>query len=248
VPLKQVVFATDGVLDQAWVGRALALPKGTSLMTLDLTALESRLLGSRQVQSVMLRRRFADNTLAVNLRERTPVARVMVRDGAAAPVLRLVARDGVVYEGSGYERSGLERLPWLDGVALRRAAKGGFEPIASMGLVAGLLSAAEGLVPQLSAGWQVVSLARLAGDQEIIVRSREIPEIIFAAEDDYPRQLAKLDYIVDTLRTQGAPPVARVNLALGGQVPVALQETLRLAPARPALSPTISQPRQRRDF
>jgi cell division protein FtsQ len=248
VPLKQILFATDGVLDREWMDRNLALPKGTSLMSLNLAALENRLLASGQVEGVMLRRRFADNTLVVNVRERTPIARLMVQVGAGSPTLLLAARDGVVYTGSGYQRSTLEHLPWLDGVPLRRAAKGGFEPIENLALVASLLSAAEGLVPQLYPGWEVVSLARLANDREIIVRSREIPEIIFSAGDDYARQLAKLDYIVDSLRTHGAPPLERVNLALGGQVPVALQEAPRLAPTRTAVAPNLPPTRQRRDF
>ena len=124
MPLRQVVFATDGVLDRAWLDQTLALPGGASLMTLDLAALEDRLLASGQVQSVVLRRRFADNTLVVTVQERTPIARVMVQVGGTSPRPRLVARDGVVYEGVGYERTVLERLPWLDGVQLRRTARG----------------------------------------------------------------------------------------------------------------------------
>jgi cell division protein FtsQ len=263
VPLKQVVFATNGVLPRAWLDQTLALPAGASLMTLDLSALENRLLASGQVQNVVLRRRFADNSLVVTVQERLPVARVMVQVGGASPQLRLVARDGVAYEGVGYEWTGLERLPWLDGVRLRRTAKSGFEPIAGMERIAGLLTAAQGLVPLLCADWQVVSLARLDSDQEIIVRSREIPEIIFSAQGDFPRQLAKLDYIVDFLKTHAAPPIKRVNLSLGGRaaqgddalriqgdqaVPVELQEADSLKSAPSALPKTTSQPRLRRDF
>jgi cell division protein FtsQ len=248
VPLRQIVFATDGVLERAWLDQTLALPASASLMTLDLSALESRLLASGQVQSVVLRRRFADNTLMVTVQERTPVARVMVQIGEASPRMRLVARDGVVYEGVGYERTVLERLLWLDGIQLRRTAKSGFEPIEGMERVAGLLTAAQGLIPLLCADWQVLSLARLASDQEIIVRSQEIPEIIFEARGDLPRQLAKLAYIVESLKAHDAPPVKRVNLALGGQVPVELQDSTPLKPARSSLPKTTSQPKQRRDF
>lgn len=248
VPLKQVVFATDGRLERAWLDQTLALPKNASLMTLDLSALGSRLLASGQVKSVVLRRRFSDNTLQVTVEERMPIARLMVQAGEGSPRLRLAARDGVVYEGIGYERALLERLPWLDGLRLRRAAKGGFEPIAGMERVAELLTAAEGLVPQLCAGWQVVSLARLSSDQEIMVRSREIPEIIFDARGNFPRQLAKLDDIVDSLRKHGAPPLARVNLALGSQVPVELQDAGPMPPVRSTLPKTIFQPKPRSDF
>lgn len=253
-PLKQIVFATDGVLDQGWLSRTLALSRKTSLMMLDLPALERRLLASGQVQGVVLRRRFTDNSLLVTLQERTPVARLMVQIGSAPPAMRLVARDGVLYEGVGYDRATLDPLPWLDGVDLRRTAKSSFEPIEGMEQIAELLTAAQDLVPELRVGWQVVSLARLTSDQEILVRSREIPRVIFDARGDFPRQLAKLGYIVDYLRTRDSDPIEQVNLALAdrgknnsavpGQVPVELQTP----PARSLLPKPTSLSQLHRDF
>ena len=252
VPLKQVVFDADGVLDRAWLDQTLALPKNASLMKLDLAALESRLLASGQAQAVVLRRRFADNTLVVTVQERIPVARLMVQVGATSPRLLLVARDGVVYEGTGYARMALDLLPWLDGVPLRRTQRHGFEPIAGMDRIAALLTTAQGLVPDLCAGWQVVSLARFASDQEIVVHSREIPEIIFDARadvrEDFPRQLARLNHIVEFLHTRGAPPMQRVNFALGSQVPVELQDSASTAPALSGHPKSASPTKQRRDF
>ena len=248
VPLRQIVFSTDGVLERAWLDQTLALPRNASLMALDLTALEKRLLESGQAQSVVLRRRFTDNALEVAVHERVPVARLMVQSGDSAPQLRLVAPDGVVYEGTGYDQATLEQLPWLDGIALRRTARGGLEPIAGMERVANLLRSAQALVPRLYASWQVVSLARLGADNEIIVRSRDVPEIIFDAGRGFPRQLAKLDYIVDSIRTHGNPPVARIDFSVGSQVPVELQAAGSAKSDRYTLSSATSQPRQRRDF
>jgi cell division protein FtsQ len=248
VPLRQVVFSTDGVLDRAWLDQTLALPKNASLMALDLTGLEKRLLSSGQAQSVVLRRRFNDSALVVAVQERTPVARVMVQSGDSPPEMRLVARDGVVYEGTGYERSLVDRLPWVGGVALRRTAGGGLEPIAGMDRVDDLLRAARGLSPGLYAGWEVVSLARLASDNEIVVRTREIPEVIFDAAGGYPRQLAKLDFIVDSLRNHGNPPVARVDFSVGSQVPVALQDARPGKPGGSAFTQSASPTTKRRDF
>ena len=248
IPLKRVVLSTDGVLNQAWLDQTLALPKTASLMNLDLAAGERRLLASGQVRSVVLRRRFADNTLAVTLQEREPVVRMMVQVGGAEPGERLVAADGVIYEGAGYEPAVLNRLPWLGGVRLRRSANHGFEPLAEMRRTAELLRTAQALVPELFAGWQVVSLAGFASDHEITVRSSLIPEIVFDVRREFPQQLARLDYVVDFLRTKGAPPMQRIDLALGGQVPVELQETNPLKPARVAPRKTTFQPKQRRDF
>jgi hypothetical protein len=247
-PLRQVVFSTDGVLDRAWLDQTLALPRTASLMTLDLTALEARLLATGQVQSVVLRRRFGDNSLVVTVQERTPIARLMVQVGNASPRMRLAARDGVTWEGVGYDGAALERLPWLDGFTLRRTERHGFEPIAGMDEVANLLSAAEGLAPELCAGWQVVSLTRLASDQELIVRSRDIPEIIFDTRVGFAHQLAKLAYIVDSIRKHGNPPMARIDFAAGSQVPVELQSSLNLQPARAPAPKPSSQPRSKRDF
>jgi cell division protein FtsQ len=248
IPLKRVVFSTDGVLDQPWLDRTLALPKTASLMNLDLAALERRLLASGQVQAVVLRRRFADNALAVTLQEREPVVRMMVQLGGAPPCERLVAADGVVFEGVAYGPAALNRLPWLGGVRLRHTADHGFEPIAEMRRTAELLRTAHALVPDLCAGWDVVSLARFASDHEIAVRSRLIPEIVFDVRKEFPEQLARLDYIVDFLRSKGSPPLQRIDLALGDQVPVELQETVPLKPGNGAPRKTVFQPKQRRDF
>jgi len=249
VPLRRVVFSTDGVLDRAWLDRTLALPRNASLMALDLHGLEGRLLASGQVHSVMLRRRFEDNTLVVGVEERVPVVRVMGQADSGPPRELLVARDGVAFAGTGYEAAALERLPWLDGIELRRTPRHAFEPIPGMEPVAQLLAAGNALVPQLAAGWQVVSLARFASDQEIIVRSRDIPEIIFDAQAPFPHQLAKLAYIVESLRTHGNPPMARVDFAVGNQVPVELRAAETLPAGHPSLlSPPSSPNRPRRDF
>ena len=142
----------------------------------------------------------------------------------------------------------LERLPWLDGVKLRRSSKTGIEPIAEMDKAARLLQTAQSLVPDLFSGWQVVSLARLASDDQILVHSKAIPEIVVDARREFPLQLARLGYIVDFLHSKGAPPLQRIDLALGGQVPVELQETVPLKPAGGPPHKTVSQPKQRRDF
>jgi len=249
VPLRRVVFTTDGVLDRAWLHQTLALPPNASLMALDLHALESRLLASGQVHRVMLRRRFEDNALVVGVEERVPVARVMGQPDVGPPRELLVARDGVAFAGTGYDAATRERLPWLDGIELRRTARHAFEPIPGMEPVAQLLAAGNALVPQLAAGWQVVSLARFASDQEIIVRSRDIPEIVFDVQAAFPDQLAKLAYIVDSLRTHGNPPMARVDFAAGSQVPVELRAAESLSPGRSSLFSSPSSPnRPRRDF
>jgi len=184
----------------------------------------------------------------VTVREREPVARMMVQSGGEPPRLWLVAGDGVVFEGAGYPTAVLKRLLWLDGVRLRRSADHGFEPIGEMCRTAELLRTAQALVPELFEGWQVVSLAAFASDHEIKVRSAQIPEIVFDVGREFPQQLGRLDYIVDFLRTKGGLPMQRIDLSLGGQVPVELGEAVPLKSARISLPKTASQTKPRRDF
>src|SRR5207245_591837 len=89
---------TDGVLDDEWLKRTLALPKSVSLVELDLAQLHEGLLADRQVLTASLTRNFPDR-LMVQITERTPVARVMTELAGERQAL-LVARDGVVFAGT----------------------------------------------------------------------------------------------------------------------------------------------------
>ncbi len=222
-PVRDIVLITDGVLTRQWAGATLALPKAASLMSLDLPALRDRLLQSGQVRVAVLGRNFPD-ALVVTLQERTPVARVQASDGAGAPRQLLVAKDGVVYDGLNYDRQMLATLPWLDGIRLVKAGNG-FAPIAGMADVSALLSMAQLQAPNLYREWLIVSLARLADRDEIVVKAQDIPEIIFSRKRDFLKQLAQLDYVVDAAQALPEPSLQSVNLALDGQVPVRLQQS-----------------------
>jgi hypothetical protein len=233
-PLKGIVLTTDGVLDHTWAERVLALPKKATLMSLDLYALRTRLLDDGQVKAAVLTRNFPA-TLTINVQERSPVARVQVQVGDASPRALLVARDGVVFDGKNYTPALLDTLPWLDGVKLARLggqAGAGFAPIDGMDTVADLLATAHNQAEHLYRTFVVISLARLASDGELVVRSKDIPEITFNTRDDFFRQLARLDYVLDLARAQPDKPLKSVNLANGLQVPVTIDTMARLpAPA-----------------
>ena len=213
------------MLGYDWLARTLALPKNTSLMELDLQALRRHLMASGQVHAASLTKNFPD-TLKVEVSERSPVARVMAElHGAQVPLL--VARDGVVFEGVGYEDALLSTLPWLDGVKLART-DGRYDPIANIGRIAELLARARLDAEHLYQNWQVVSLARLESDGEIIVRTKSGTTVVFAADGDLFQQLAKLDYQWDILSGMPTPP-AKIDLSLGREVSVSFP--------RPGLAP-----------
>lgn len=221
-PVKDTVVITDGVLDKRWAAGALALPKGASLMALDLPALRDKLLAFGQIRVAVLTRSFPD-TLVLTLQERTPVARIQASDGLLTRQL-LVAKDGTVYAGLNYDKPLLDSLPWLDGVRLVKSGND-FAPISGMAEVSELLTTAQLQAPHLYRGWQVVSLARLAEADEIIVKARDVPKIVFSRKRDFYKQVAQLDYVIDASHVLPEPNLQMVNLTLEGQVPVRLQGT-----------------------
>jgi cell division protein FtsQ len=222
-PVREIVLITDGVLTQQWVNGVLALPKAASLMSLELPVLRDKLLAHGQVRVAVLTRSFPD-TLVVTLQERTPVARVQASDGDGAPRQLLVAKDGVVYDGLNYDKPMVAGLPWLDGIRLVKSGPG-FEAIAGMADVSALLSTVQLQAPHLYREWLIVSLARLAERDEIVVRAQDIPEIIFSRKRDFFKQVAQLDYVIDAARVLPEPTLKSVNLSLDGQVPVQMLRT-----------------------
>ena len=242
--LAAPVLITDGVITTDWLGRQLALPPSATLMSLDLVELRERVLAHGQVKVAVLARDFPD-TLVVTLQERTPVARVRVQDGGGLRQL-LVARDGTVYEGVNYSRELLGSLPWLDGLALRRQGDG-YAPVAGMEAVAALLATGQTEATWLYRDWQVVSLARLAAHDEIVVRMAGGPEVVFTRRQDFYKQVARLDFILEEARQRvGAAPV-RVNLALGQHAAVAFDRPARELAAAEAPSTSFRlQPSEKR--
>ncbi len=224
VPVRDFTVRTDGVLDKTWVQRTLDLPKSASLMELDLIKLKGRLEESRQVSKAVIERRFPD-ILVVTLQERTPVARIMAQIGDASPVVFVVARDGTVYSGFGYNVEMTDAFPFIDGVKLVREGAG-FARIEGMDVVADLLGTAQVSAPVLYRSFRVVSLARFGLDRTLLVKSAEVEAITFgSSQDSFYKQLARLDYIIAETRRQNAPgQLKSVNLSIGDkQVPISFE-------------------------
>ena len=215
--VRSLVLVTDGVLDKNWLARTLAIPKDAPLVGLDLIKLRSRVLGDAQVSSATVIRNFPD-TLTVRISERSPVARLMAQSGGDAPRMLLVSRDGVAFAGTGFDPAMVASLPWVDGVKLVRRGTS-IAPIDGMVAVADLLASAKLEAENLYRTWQVISLARLASDAEIEVHTRGGMRIVFGANEDYLRQIARLDLLIDA-SLDPTRPLREVNLALGPQVPV----------------------------
>ncbi|NBQ57319.1 MAG: FtsQ-type POTRA domain-containing protein [Opitutaceae bacterium] len=225
VPLGAPRLETDGFLgaDPGWLARTLALPRGASLIGLDLDELRERLLTHSQVRTAVLTKIFP-SSLRVRITERMPVARVMAQLANGEPQAFLVARDGVVFPGIGYEIAMLNSLPWLEPMKLARTANG-FQAIEGMGAASDLIAKAQLEAEHLYSSWRVVSLARLNADAEIEVRTASGGTIVFSATTDYFTQLANLDLTLDRIAVQGAS-FKRINLANGRDVTVTLETPL----------------------
>lgn len=226
VPIgDNVVMTTDGVLDGAWVRRALALPANATLGSIDPAALRLRLLVGGQVAAADLTRHFP-RTLVVHLAERMPVARLMGETTGGARREYLVARDGIVYEGAGYDPQMVRTLPWLDGVKPIPGGPG-IARVNGMPAAAEFLANAKILAEGIYRTWEVVSLSRLESDRLIETRTAQGTKYIFALDAAFLPQLAYLDKVLQRV------PVAivkQVDLSLGTQVPVQLQPTAFSSP------------------
>jgi POTRA domain, FtsQ-type len=245
-PVREITLRTDGMLTQKWAAEVLALPKNASLMSLDLEVLRDKLLTYGQVRVAVLRRYFPD-ILEVTVQERTPVARLMASEGDGPARQLLVARDGVVYDGFNFDKQMLATLPWLAGVRLLKTTDGKLAPIAGMADVSTLLSMASLEAPQLYKSWLIVSLDRLEVRDEIVVKAQDIPEIVFSRKRDFRRQIAQLDYVVDSVRGVVAEPtLLSVNLSLEGQVPVRMRNTPDEVAKLPAENFSIQPSQQRK--
>jgi cell division septal protein FtsQ len=244
--VRSLVLITDGVLDKNWLAKTLSIPADATLMGLNLNELHSKLVADAQVASATIERNFPDK-VTVRISERSPVARLMAQSGSSSPTMLLLSRDGYAFAGAGFDPAMIATLPWIDGVRLSRIGKA-FAPIAGMKTVSELLATGKLEAEELYKTWQVISIGRLATDGEIEVHTRDGMKVIFGSREDYLRQIARLDLLVDS-NTDPTRPIRTVNLALGSQVPVTYgtaAPTMEQPPLNPlgsrSASPAVSLP------
>lgn len=228
-PLKTIAVRSNGVLDQAWVARTLALPKTIDMMELNLTALRERLLDNPQVRVATLARQFPD-TLAITLEERFPVARILIQQPDGQRDELLVSTDGTVYAGANYAPETLASLAYLADVTLIRTAPNAHQylPLNGIDHVARLIDAARTNTPDHYATWRSISLQRYDEDRVLIVNTSRSAQIIFGIRDEFINQIARLDYMLEDLSrnaTPGRGAIRTIDLSVGQtasgiQVPV----------------------------
>ena len=220
-PIQRILFETDGLLPDSWLGTVVNLTPGMSLMDADIHQLKVELESQGQVKSASVARVFPSD-LKISIQEHSPALRLAVAADDGTQRLRLVARDGTVYSGTGYPKAMLKNLPF---VLPYQNPEGGYMPMEGIERIAQLLDYARQNTPKLYRTWQVVSLKHYSGDldlpgQIIEIRSSWVPRIIFSANGDYDQQLDRLNYILSYVQQRGNPSIDRIDLSLRGAAAV----------------------------
>ncbi|PXA05257.1 hypothetical protein DDZ13_04670 [Coraliomargarita sinensis] len=219
--IEQIIFQTDGVLPDAWLGTVIQLGKGTTMMEVDIHAMKQALEEEAQVVSASVERVFP-GSLKISVKEHHPVLRIAVQGASGKPVQRIVARDGTIYEGIGYKKATLRALPFVEPF---RHSNGSIRPMQGIEQVAVLLDSARRKQPEFFRTWKVVSLKHYSGNptlsgEVIEVRSSYVPRIIFGASTDFSQQLDRLKVILEYVRAKGNPSMKRIDLSLRGSAAV----------------------------
>jgi len=214
-PIARVLFDTDGVLPSRWLGSVIEIRRDTLLMEVNIHALKEQLESQGQVKSASVERQFPD-ALKIEVREHEPVLRMRVAGREGRPELRIVSRDGTIYEGVGYPEATLNQLPYVSPYV---HPEGGIRPLRSIDRVAELLEVARRTQPNFFSTWQLVSLEHFSGDSEmpgeiIEVRTTMIPRLIFGLNLDFAQQLDRLSVIMRYVQERGNPKLKRVDLSL----------------------------------
>jgi hypothetical protein len=214
-PIERILFDTDGVLPDHWLGSVIELRRGLTLMEVDIHELKRQLEAHGQVKSASIERVFPD-ALRIRVREREPVLRMQVAGPGGTSTLRIVARDGTIYEGVGYPEASLRRMPYL---VPYRHPDGRIQPLRGIERVAELLETTRRTQPNFFRGWQIVSLKYYSGDpdlpgQVIEVQTTLVPRIIFGLNTGFAQQLDRLAVVLNYVRNRGNPALKRIDLSL----------------------------------
>lgn len=220
--VEQLEWDTNGVLHRDWFYRNFPEVASSSMARIDVHQLKERLEHHGQIIEAHVTLRFPD-TLKVELREREPILRARVRGENQQPKTVLVARDGTVYEGSGYPRNTLQRLPGLTGVRLRFDGRR-YLPLQDMAPVAELLDVARESVPGIYQNWAVISLAQYEARTERPLRLIEVTDrsgtVAVFAPARYEEQLVRLQRVLghSEQRQMGKPN--RIDLSFRNEAVV----------------------------
>ena len=228
-PIERVLFNTDGVLPDSWLGSVVRLTKGMSLMEADIYGMKSALEAEGQVRSASVERVFP-NTLKIEIQEHLPILRMAVAGEAGERELRIVSMDGTIYTGVGYSKMSLLKMPFLRPY---QHPGGHWQPLNGIMHVGALLELCRQGYPQEFSQWQLVSLEDYTGNLDMPGEVIEVTavahsgaeaepkrtRIVFSASIDFAVQLDRLRHIREIAESIG-DPLLSIDLSLRGSAAV----------------------------
>lgn len=219
--IENLMFETNGVLSNRWLSQSIGLNSGTTMMEADIQSIRDKLLLEPQVKSAAVERVFP-SSLKITIEEHVPALRLAVQNDDGGVDVKIVSRGGVIYEGEGYQKSVLDRLPYL---LPHLHTSGSYLPLVGIEQVAILLERVRLRNPALFKTWRVVSLEHYSGEaglpgQIIEVRGTRVDRILFGASMDFDLQIDRLQEIFKYVEQRGDPSIKRVDLSLRGSAAV----------------------------
>ena len=213
--IEKIIFDTDGVLPNSWLGTVIELRRNTSIMEADIHMMKQQLEAHRQVKSASIERQFP-NILKVSIKEYDPLMRMRVMGPNDQTELRIVSRSGTIYKGEGYTEAKLKELPYLQPYQNNER---GLKPIRGIEQVAELLDLTRRSQPNFYKSLKVVSLEDYSGYPEMLgdvieFRTTIVPRVIFGLRMDFAQQLDRMGLILQYLESRDNPALKRIDLSL----------------------------------
>ncbi len=176
-------FRTDGVLTGDWFRQAFPDILRIEIRQVDVGKVKEQLEREGQVRLATVNVSLP-SLLIVQVEEREPVLRLRVQDSGGKAQTLLVAKDGTIYQGSGYPVETLLRLPGVSGLKVRKN-EDGYLPIPGLEPVVYLLDQAKEQLPAVYQHWRVVDLGDWNPEQDyrpslVRISSTGINEIVFS--------------------------------------------------------------------
>jgi cell division septal protein FtsQ len=227
VVLTEIDFASDGVLDSAWMEEHFPLDGETTALAFDVHALKRKLEAVGQIREATVAIALPDRVI-VRVKEREPILRARVKQANGTVATILIAADGAVFEGIRFPRETLRHLPGLTGVSFQRTSTG-YRPIAAMRTVSPLIQQARNEFPEIYGSWQWISLEELSADPDapyalITVKSRRADRIVFAPRV-FHRQLSKLKEVFIQTEQRHPRGYRTIDLSFSDQAIVEFRES-----------------------
>lgn len=213
----ELVFTSDGVLDEQWFSSQFADELWGEAREIDVGQIKRELEASGQISSAVVTVTLP-SILTVEVKERNPILRIRIRDQDGEPLVLLLSRDGSLYRGFGYPVDTLRGLPGAIGLKIRRKGSG-YMPVEGIESVARLLKYSKQTLPAVARHWRVVDLSDWnteSGYRPSLVRikSLHIEELVFSV-NNIEQQIERLAEILEhTQRYQMGQPVF-IDLSYG---------------------------------